>query len=57
MMSGKMNTNMYCTREMAACNFQPKYLRGSERSNAAIACNEAVGGYLDHPSAVLLISL
>lgn len=37
-----MNTNLYCTREMAACNFQPKVLKGKDRSNAAIACNEAV---------------
>ncbi|KAF2849042.1 hypothetical protein T440DRAFT_144781 [Plenodomus tracheiphilus IPT5] len=42
MMGGKMNTNMYCTREMAACNFQPQYLRGDDRSNASIACNEAL---------------
>ncbi|KAI8934339.1 hypothetical protein NX059_009075 [Plenodomus lindquistii] len=42
MMGGKMNTNMYCTREMAACNFQPKYLRGNDRSDASIACNEAL---------------
>lgn len=42
MMGGKMNTNMYCTRETAACNFQPQYLRGNDRSNAAIACNEAL---------------
>ncbi|KAH7084635.1 hypothetical protein BKA63DRAFT_499 [Paraphoma chrysanthemicola] len=42
MMAGKMNTNKECTREMAACNFLPRYVRGSDRSNAAIACNEAV---------------
>jgi hypothetical protein len=41
-MSGKLNTNKFCTREMAACNFLPKYSRGSDRSNAAIACNETV---------------
>jgi hypothetical protein len=43
MMSGKLNTNKRCTREMAACNFLPKYLKGSDRDNAAIACNETVG--------------
>lgn len=42
MMGGKMNTNMYCTREMAACNFLSKYLKGHDRTNAAVACNEAV---------------
>lgn len=42
MMSGKLNTNKYCTREMAACNFQATYLKGSDKSNAAIACNETV---------------
>ncbi|KAH9881526.1 hypothetical protein IAQ61_000252 [Plenodomus lingam] len=42
MMGGKMNTNMYCTREAAACNLQPQYLRGSDRSNAEVACNEAL---------------
>jgi hypothetical protein len=42
MMSGKLNTNKFCTREMAACNFLPKYLKGNDRSNASIACNETV---------------
>ncbi|KAF2026283.1 hypothetical protein EK21DRAFT_103355 [Setomelanomma holmii] len=42
MMSGKKNTNKFCTREMASCNFLPKYLKGNDRDNAAIACNEAV---------------
>ena len=42
MMSGSLNTNKFCTREMAACNFLPKYLKGSDRSNASIACNETV---------------
>jgi hypothetical protein len=42
MMSGSMNTNKFCTREMAACSFLPKYLKGSDRSNASIACNETV---------------
>ncbi|KAH7389645.1 hypothetical protein DE146DRAFT_635349 [Phaeosphaeria sp. MPI-PUGE-AT-0046c] len=42
MMSGKLNTNKYCTREMAACNFQAAYLKGGDRSNASIACNETV---------------
>lgn len=42
MMTGKLNTNKECTREMAACNFLPKYLKGDDRSNAAIACNETV---------------
>ncbi|KAF1828054.1 hypothetical protein BDW02DRAFT_575172 [Decorospora gaudefroyi] len=42
MMSGKLNTNQYCTREMAACNFQPKFIPSADRSNASIACNEAV---------------
>jgi hypothetical protein len=41
-MSGKLNTNKFCTREMAACNFLPKYASGVDRSNAAIACNETV---------------
>ncbi|KAF1922003.1 hypothetical protein BDU57DRAFT_584947 [Ampelomyces quisqualis] len=42
MMTGKLNTNKQCTREMAACNFLPEYLKGGDRSNAAIACNETV---------------
>jgi hypothetical protein len=42
MMSGSLNTNKFCTREMAACNFLPKYLKGNDRSNASIACNETV---------------
>jgi hypothetical protein len=46
MMTGGLNTNKFCTREMAACNFLPKYLKGSDRSNAAIACNEAVSTIL-----------
>jgi len=46
MMGGKMNSNMYCTRETAACNFLSKYLRGHDRSNATVACNEAVGWHL-----------
>jgi hypothetical protein len=41
-MSGKFNTNKQCTREMAACNFLPKYARGSDRTNASVACNETV---------------
>lgn len=48
MMGGKMNTNIYCTREMAACNFQPKYLKGTDRSNATVACNETVSTFF-HP--------
>jgi hypothetical protein len=42
-MSGKANTNKMCTREMASCNFLPQYLRGAEKDNNAIACNETVG--------------
>jgi hypothetical protein len=43
MMTGKMNTNQYCTREVAACNYQPKYIQDKENLNqASIACNEAV---------------
>ncbi|KAF1937301.1 hypothetical protein EJ02DRAFT_437955 [Clathrospora elynae] len=42
MMAGKMNTNQYCTREMAACSYQPKFLKAGDRGNAAIACNEIV---------------
>ena len=43
MMTGKMNTNQYCTREVAACNYQPKYIQDKEKLNqASIACNEAV---------------
>lgn len=45
MMSGKFNTNKHCTREMAACNFLPKYItKASDRNNASVACNEAVSG-------------
>jgi hypothetical protein len=46
MMNGRLGTNKFCTREMAACNFLPKYLTGSKRSNSAIACNEAVSTML-----------
>jgi hypothetical protein len=42
MMSGKMNTNMYCTREMATCNYQPNFLPRGDRGNTSIACSEAV---------------
>jgi hypothetical protein len=38
----KKNTNQYCTREMAACSFLPKYLQASKRGDASIACNEIV---------------
>ncbi|KAL5113218.1 hypothetical protein ACEQ8H_008913 [Pleosporales sp. CAS-2024a] len=40
--TGKRDTNKYCTREMAACNFLPKHLKGADLRNADIACNEAV---------------
>lgn len=42
MMAGKFNTNMYCTREMAACNFLPKFIKAGERGQATVACNETV---------------
>lgn len=42
MMSGKMNTNIYCTREMAVCSFLPGFVKGSDKQNANVACNEAV---------------
>lgn len=42
MMSGKMNSNVYCTREMGACHYQPNFIRGSDKNNASIACSEAV---------------
>ncbi|KAH6639350.1 hypothetical protein C7974DRAFT_129506 [Boeremia exigua] len=41
-MAGRFNTNKYCTREMAACNFLPGYLSRGDRSNAALGCTEAV---------------
>jgi hypothetical protein len=41
MMGGKMNTNQYCTREIAACSYQPKFIK-EKRYEASIACNEAV---------------
>lgn len=41
-MAGKFNTNKYCTREMAACNFLPKYLSKSDKSSASLGCAEAV---------------
>jgi hypothetical protein len=42
-MSGKFNTNKYCTREKAACNFLPRYLTNrSDRDSAALGCAEAV---------------
>lgn len=50
MMGGQLNTNMYCTREMAACKFQPKYLRAGDRSNAQIACNESVSPLSPRPT-------
>lgn len=42
MMNGKFNTNKYCTREMAACNFLPKYLNKGDKGSAAVGCAEAV---------------
>ncbi|CAN9419887.1 unnamed protein product [Alternaria alternata] len=42
MMSGKLNTNQYCTREMAACNYQPGFVPRGDRENTSIACTEAV---------------
>jgi Flp pilus assembly protein TadB len=42
MMAGKMNTNKYCTREVAACSYQPKYIPRADRGNANLACNETV---------------
>ncbi|CAO2658561.1 Nn.00g062840.m01.CDS01 [Neocucurbitaria sp. VM-36] len=41
-MGGTFYTNMYCTREMGACNFLPKFLKAAERGNATVACNEIV---------------
>ena len=41
-MAGKFNTNKYCTREVAACNFLPKYLSKSDKGSAALGCAEAV---------------
>jgi hypothetical protein len=41
MMGGKMNTNQYCTREIAACRYQPKFIE-KKQYEASIACNEAV---------------
>ncbi|KAJ4333826.1 hypothetical protein N0V87_007302 [Didymella glomerata] len=42
-MAGKFNTNKYCTREVAACNFLPKYLSNkSDRASAGLGCAEAV---------------
>lgn len=45
-MAGKFNTNKYCTREMAACNFLPKYLTKGNKSNAELGCTEAVSSQL-----------
>ena len=42
MMGGSMNTNIYCTREMAVCRFQPAFVKGSDKQYANVACNEAV---------------
>jgi ABC-type multidrug transport system fused ATPase/permease subunit len=42
MMGGSFNTNIYCTREMAVCRFQPEFARGSDKQYSAVACNEAV---------------
>lgn len=42
MMAGKMNSNQFCTRELAACNFQYRYLKGTDKNNASLACNETV---------------
>lgn len=47
-MAGKFNTNKYCTREVAACNFLPKYLPKADRSSAALGCTEAVSLLLRH---------
>ncbi|KAH8696836.1 hypothetical protein GQ44DRAFT_124085 [Phaeosphaeriaceae sp. PMI808] len=45
MMNGKLNTNIYCTREMAACNFQSKNIKtigNAYQGQVNQACNEAV---------------
>lgn len=42
MMAGKLNTNQFCTREMAACNFLPKFIKAGERGDATVACNETI---------------
>lgn len=47
---GKKITNVYCTREMGACNFLPKYVKGSDRDYASVTCNETVS----HPNDSLL---
>ncbi|KAJ4988240.1 hypothetical protein SVAN01_06336 [Stagonosporopsis vannaccii] len=41
-MAGRFNTNKYCTREMAACNFLPEYLSKGDKDSAALGCAEAV---------------
>lgn len=57
-MAGKFNTNKYCTREVAACNFLPKYLSNkSDRASAALGCAEAVSLSLcNTPKQVLMSS-
>jgi hypothetical protein len=47
-MNGKMNTNVYCTREMAVCRFQPDFATGGNKQNANVACNETVSLLLSH---------
>jgi hypothetical protein len=43
MMSGKLNTNKQCTREMAACNFFPEYaILRRDQAIISVACNETV---------------
>ncbi len=41
-MAGRFNTNKYCTREMAACNFLSQHLSGADKDSAALGCTEAV---------------
>jgi hypothetical protein len=41
-MLGSFNTNAYCTREMAFCNFLPRYMSAGERDTAGLACNETI---------------
>jgi hypothetical protein len=55
MMGASLNTNKFCTREAAACNFLPKYLKGNDRSNASIACNETVSTALKSDCVLPLI--
>jgi hypothetical protein len=46
MMGGKMNTNQYCTREIAACRYQPKFIKKKQYEARSLTSLQVVVKWL-----------